>query len=260
MAFAQSHGLAVFGHVLVWYAQDRAGPFSSLRHDKTGFAKAYDAYIAAVASHFRGKLAGWDVVNEAIDDEGVLRPCQFTEILGSDYIRRAFELAHATDPDAPLFINDYNLEYFPKKRAALLKRVEGLLKSGVPIHGIGTQTHIAASLQPGMLTACLKDIASLGLKVHVSEVDISLVDASKNPLAYASLRIRQGILYEELIDAFMTIKPEQRFGITFWGLRDGDSWKNTQGRSMLPDEPCLLDDHGKLKSATEGLINGLKKL
>jgi endo-1,4-beta-xylanase len=254
VAFARAHGLGVFGHVLVWYAQDKVGPFETLKGDKARFSRVFDTYVTGVASHYRGKLAGWDVVNEAIDDEGILRPCRFTEALGPDYIRRAFDVAHAADPDAPLFINDYNLEYSPKKRTALLRLVEGLLKAGAPVHGIGTQTHIAANMQPGLLKASIADIASLGLKVHVSEVDISLTEASKNPLDYPGLRPKQSALYAELAEAVMALPPEQRFGMTFWGLRDKDSWKNTQGKPLVRDEPCLFDDQGRMKPAAEGLI------
>ena len=246
LSFAKAHDLRVHGHTLIWYDQDKSPYFQSLKANKSSFSKAYNDYIAAVMSHYKGQLMGMDVVNEALDEDGQWRPCLWLEVLGPDYIEQAFRAAKAADAATPLFINDYNLESNPKKRLAFMKRVEALLKRDVPIDGIGTQTHIDANLPPEALTLALKDLASLGLKLHVSEVDISLYDASHNPFNLPRLRQKQIALIHELTKAYGDLPEAQRYGLTFWGMRDRDSWL-TRRPDAGWDEPNLFDTKGQIK-------------
>ncbi|MGA9658738.1 MAG: endo-1,4-beta-xylanase, partial [Asticcacaulis sp.] len=245
--FAEINKMSVHGHTLIWYAQDGVY-FQKLANKTDAFLNAYVDYITRVMTRYRGKIRGWDVVNEPVLNDGsALRPCLWRQVLGDDYIGLAFEAAHRADPAAVLFLNDYNLEFTPKKRATFLKLVETLLKNGAPIHGIGTQTHIDVSLAPGMIRTALKDIASLGLKVHVSEVDIS-IRGSRNP-NIAELRMKQMRLLDEILSAYNDIPARQRYGLTVWGLRDSDSWLNSKqaGNALLPDEPLLFDRLGRPK-------------
>lgn len=247
MAFAAQNRMDVHGHTLIWYAQDGAH-FQALAGNPNAFLNAYAAYISDVMGRYKGRIRGWDVVNEPIWDDGRgLRDCLWRKVLGDDYIGLAFEAAHRTDPSAILFLNDYNLEFTPKKRTTFLKLCERLLKDGAPLHGIGTQTHIAADLQPGLITQALRDIASLGLIVHVSELDISVHgDLTAN---IAEPRLKQARLLEELLTAYGDIPATQRYGVTLWALRDSDSWLNTPqgGQHLLPDEPVLFDRQGRPK-------------
>ena len=254
--FARHHGMAMHGHTLIWYAQDGAW-FQALRSKPDAFLNAYVAYIQGVMMPFKGWIGGWDVVNEPVWNDGHdLRPCLWREVLGDDYIGLALEAAHQADPQATLFINDYNLESTPKKRARLLKLCEDVLKKGAPLSGIGTQTHIDASLAKGALTAALKDIASLGLKVHVSEVDISLHVPSQGDVAEP--RRAQIALLEELVTAYDALPQAQRYGLTFWGLRDSDSWLNGKdNKSLVPDEPLLFDGKGRVKPLAQALARVL---
>ncbi len=248
-AFARTNGLRLFGHNLVWYAQS---PPAFQRIDGAGgaFADAYRNYILAVAGRYRGQAVGWDVVNEPVAEDGDgLRDCLWRKNLGLDYIRLAYDHALEADPSAVLLMNDYNLESRPKKRATFLRLAEDLLKSGAPLKGLGTQTHIDADLQPGALKTAIAELASLGLPIHVSELDVSL-NRARSPFAdRAELGARQDRLYAEAVEAFMGLPTRQRFAFTLWGLRDRDSWLRgrKENSGPTPDAPLLFDDQGQAK-------------
>lgn len=253
---AQLNRQSVFGHALIWYAQD-SDYFQSLKSDRTAFVAAYRGYITSVMQRYRGVVTGWDVVNEPLKDDGSdLRDCLWREVLGDAYIDEAFRAAHQAVPDCPLVLNDYNLEYYPAKRKAFLNLVEGLLKRDVPVQVLGTQTHIAADLPKGALTQTLRDLAATGLKVYVSELDISLKEAAKNALDFRDYRDAQTRLYEEVAEAYTALPAAQRFGLTLWGLRDKDSWYNRKG-GYGNDEPLLFDDQGRLKPVGQAFVKAL---
>lgn len=254
-AFARAHGVRLFGHTLVWYAQEPPA-FKNLKGGSDAFAAAYRKYITAVVGRYRGQAVAWDVVNEAVAEDGDgWRECLWSRQLGPlDYMVRAFHHAREADPDAVLFLNDYNLENRPAKRATFMKLVEALLKAGAPLGGIGTQTHIAADLPPGRISEAIKDLASFGLPIHVSEMDVSLSNA--NGLhGRAELEAGQARLYEEAARAFSGLPPQQRFAFTHWGLRDPDSWLNYKKGG---DHPLLFDGRGRAKPATAAWIDGLR--
>ncbi len=256
--FARLNGMGVHGHTLIWYAQD-GEYFQKLKNKPDAFLLAYTRYIQDVIGHFTGFIKGWDVVNEPIWNDGRgLRPCLWQQVLGDDYIGLALEAAHQADPSAVLFLNDYNLELTPKKRTTFLKLCEKLLKDGAPLSGIGTQTHIDSGIAPGLIKAAIRDIASLGLMVHVSEVDISLREP--HPVNLAAPRIHQVRAMSELLDAYHDVPERQRYGLTMWALRDSDSWLNTPqgGKSLLPDEPVLFDSFGRPKPLAQAFVSAQK--
>lgn len=256
--FARQNGMGLHGHALIWYAQD-GEYFQKLKTKPDAFLLAYTRYIQDVISHFTGFIRGWDVVNEPVWNDGRgLRPCLWREVLGDDYIGLALEAAHQADPSATLFLNDYNLELTPKKRTTFLKLCEKLLKDGAPLSGIGTQTHIDSGIEPGLIKAAIKDIASLGLKVHVSEVDISLREP--HPVNLAAPRIHQVRVLSELLEAYHDVPDRQRYGLTMWALRDSDSWLNTPqgGKGLLPDEPVLFDGLGRPKPLAQAFVSAMK--
>jgi len=255
-AFAKARGLRLFGHTLVWYAQ-RPAAFERLDAAPTTFRKAYGDYIGAVVGRYRGRAVGWDVVNEAVAEDGAgWRPSLWSERLGDfEHMRLAFELAHAADPDAVLFLNDYNLESLPPKRATFLRLAEALLKAGAPLGGLGSQTHLAADLPPGAITAALREVASLGLAVHISEMDVSIARAGGLLASRDALTARQVALYAEGARAFADLPQAQRFAITLWGLRDRDSWLT---RENPGDTPALFDDQGRAKPAAAAFEAGLR--
>jgi endo-1,4-beta-xylanase len=195
----------------------------------------------------------------AEDGDG-LRACLWSRNLGqTDYIRRAFERAHAAAPEAVLFVNDYNLESLPKKRAAYLSLVEGLLRAGAPVGGLGTQCHLTADLEPGALAAMISDLAGPGLPIHVSELDISLNRAGGMFTSRDALIERQSRLAGEIGEAFARLPSPQRFSLTTWGLRDADSWLRRPGQNPAPpwDAPLLFDDSGRPKTMLAVLERGI---
>lgn len=254
-AFARTHGMRFFGHTLVWYAQSPPA-FERLDTGRIAFDGAYRNYIAAVVGRYRGQAVGWDVVNEAVAEDGDgWRDSLWSRRLGKlEHMVLAFQHAREADPDAVLFLNDYNLENLPRKRATFLKLAEALLKAGAPLGGLGTQTHVAADLAPGELKRAIADLASLGLPIHLSEMDVSLSRAGGLIKDRRRLQEGQGRVYAEAAEAFSALPPQQRFAFTHWGLRDGDSWLK---REDARDAPLLFDDAGRPKPAAHAWIDGL---
>lgn len=255
LRFTDENGMKLHGHGLIWYAQDNAPYFQTLKRHPELFQAAYDRFVTRVSAYFKGRLSGWDVVNEPLDQDGQLRPCLWLQHFGEAYMERAFRLAHAADPETPLFLNEADLETRPSKLRAFMALIEKLMKAGVPISGIGTQTHITAALASGALKSTLATLASLGLKLHVSELDISIMEASQNPLELGKWRMRQIALLDELIEAYQRVPSAQQYGITWWGLRDSDSWLNQHDWFKFKDEPCLFDSEGNIKPLAASFHN-----
>ena len=249
--WGREQGMRVHGHTLVWYSQGQQAFTDDL--PRARFAAEYDRYISTVAGRYRGRMAGWDVVNEPVAEDGDgLRDCHFSRALGQEgYIIRAFEQARAADPDAVLFLNEYNLENNPRKGATFLRLVERLMTLGAPIGGIGTQSHLDIEIPAGRITAFMKDAGALGLPIHLSELDFSM--RSDNRLDTRSLsqkRAQQVARVGELAEAFMALPERQRYAFTTWGLRDPDSWLlRADGKGWTDDSPLLLDGAGRANPA-----------
>jgi len=253
-AFARAHGMRLHGHALVWYAQDGAA-FQAARNDKAAFGRTYDGYIAQVVGRYRGFTRSWDVVNEPVRDDGsALRDSLWSRTLGeTGYIVRAFEQAAAADPGAVLFLNDYGLESVPAKRAQFLRLVERLLREGCKLGGLGCQSHIDIDLPAGAMAAALKDLAGVGLPIHLSELDIS-THMKKLDLRSPDERLRlQADKAAEVASAFMALPARQRHAFTLWGLRDKDSWLRGPAGTGPADRPSMFDDGGAPKPAFEAL-------
>jgi endo-1,4-beta-xylanase len=254
-AFAADNGMRFFGHTLVWY-YEKPDFFQQL--EGGAFRDAYAAYIQAVVGRYRGRAVAWDVVNEQVLDDGTgLRDSLWSQRLGQlEHMQLAYELAHAADPAATLFLNDYFLEIRPQKRAAFLKLAESLLKAGAPLMGLGTQTHVSADLPPGTITAALKDIASLGLKVRISEMDVSLARVPGLVNMRADLERKQAALFAEAAEAYSALPRHQQFDFTFWGLEDQQSWLV---RENPVDTPLLFDNAGRPKPAAAAWEAALRR-
>lgn len=245
---ARDHGLALFGHALIWYAQDHPW-FKNLVNDRRRFAADYDRYIQTVAGRWADQIVGWDVVNEPVTYEGdALRQCVWSEGLGGTdaYIIRAFEQARMAAPSAVLFLNDYDLENKPNKGATYLKLVERMLKQGVPITGLGTQSHLEIDIPAGQIRAFMNELAQFGLPIHVAELDASL--RSRQMLKKLEPRSKRVALQSErvaeLAEAFMALPRAQQFAFTLWGVRDTDSWLRRGNEDDGKDSPLLFDTDG----------------
>ncbi|XZE22225.1 endo-1,4-beta-xylanase [Pirellulaceae bacterium SH449] len=205
-------------------------------------------HIHTVVGRYKGKVKVWDVVNEAIADNGpeVLRRSPWSVIIGPDFIAKAFEYAHEADPDAILRYNDYGLEN-PAKRNKLIKLVQSLQANNVPIHAIGTQAHCNVSTTFETMDAAITEMKSLGLPIHVTELDVnSAVGGQRGTGADvgANAATTQGGLvedadarlakaYEGIFRAFLKHK-EAIDVVTFWGVNDAVSWR-AQGRPLVFD-------------------------
>ena len=255
--FARSHHMAVRGHTLVWHNQtpdwvfqDGQGHFIS----RDVLLERMKSHISAVVRRYKGKVYCWDVVNEAVADEGSewLRSSKWRQIIGDDFIEQAFLCAHEADPDALLFYNDYN-ECFPKKREKIYTLVKSLRDKGIPIHGIGMQAHWSLT-RPSLdeIRAAIERYASLDVVLHITELDVSMFefhDHRKDLAAPTNEMIeRQAERYEQIFTLFKEYRDVIE-SVTFWGMADdytGLDYFPVQGRKNWP---FLFDEQHEPKSA-----------
>jgi endo-1,4-beta-xylanase len=178
VAFGHEHGMAVIGHCLVWHQQTPRWVFEGkggARPDRdTALARMRD-HILKVAGRYRGRIHGWDVVNEALEDDGTLRKTPWLETIGEDYIAKAFEYAHEADPEAELYYNDYNL-WKPAKRDAAIRIAKQLRERGLRVDAIGEQAHWGLE-EPDLpaIDATLAAIEAAGFKAMLTEMDVDVL-------------------------------------------------------------------------------------
>lgn len=219
--FAAGHGMAVRGHNLVWFEQNPgwlvkggAGAMTAQQ-----MSDALRRHITTVVGHFRGEISQWDVVNEAMGDDGSLRPDLWLTSLGPAYLADAFEWAHAADPGAVLFYNDYGIEAPGPKADAVYELLSWLKAHGVPVGGVGFELHVIGPdrFDAGALATEMDRFSRLGLQVAVTEMDVRM----RPPFTAASLR-EQAADYAGALGACRA-RPACRTFVT-WGFTDGDSW------------------------------------
>jgi endo-1,4-beta-xylanase len=256
VAFAKEHGMRVRGHTLVWH-QQVANWVKSLSGDE--LREAMVRHIKAVVGHWKGKIAQWDVVNEAITDDGQLRSESPFSALGPTYLDAAFRAAHEADPDALLFYNDYEIERpGATKTEAAFELVKRLKESGVPIHGIGFQMHVDPRHwpSPDEIRENLQRFASLGLYVEITEMDVPVGEIAGSR---AEKLERQKALTHDIVAACLAV--EKCTGITFWGVVDKYSWladpRWGQLRGNLPHDPLPFDDGYRAKPMHAGIVDAL---
>lgn len=260
--FAQKNGLKVRGHTLCWHNQTPRWFFT----DSTGKQVSREVllgrlkqHITDVMSRYKGKIYAWDVVNEAVPDggESIYRPSKFYEIIGEDYIEKAFEYAHAVDPQAKLFYNDYNMEN-KAKRDKIFQIIKKLKGKNVPIHGVGLQGHWSIYEPTAQeLEASISQFASLGLDVQVTELDLSVYP--KEHERRAKKETDDGVLtddmvknqaaqYKMIFDTFRKYKGTLT-GVTFWNVSDRTSWLDNFPVPGRKDYPLLFDQKYQPKEA-----------
>ncbi len=260
IAWAQSRSIVVHGHALVWHNQAPEW-MSTYDGDPDDFAAMLDNHVTTVAAHFAGKLKSWDVVNEAFTDDNpsTYRDTVWYRHLGPAYIERAFRLARTADPDADLYYNDYNISGIdgPHKLDRVLQMADDFLERGVPLDGIGFQMHIEHD-RPDLraIRDAFEKVASRGLKVRISELDISVNAPETNSRLTTELADLQRQRYEDVARVYReAVPPAQRGGLTVWGISDGDSW--IPGFKKRKDWPLLFNADFSAKPALAGLAEGL---
>ncbi len=276
--FARKHDMQVVGHTLIWHSQTPSWVFqgeNGVPATRELLLGRMRDHIRAVMGRYKGKVKGWDVVNEALSDGGpdILRDTPWKRIIGEDFLDQAFRFAKEADPGAELYYNDYGLEN-DRKRANCVKMLQGLLARGVPIDGVGTQSHFALNYPPiGSIEKTITDLASLGLKVMVTELDIDVLpvrgavgiadigrheqgDDSTDPYVGKFPEEMQMKLAKRYADIFEIYLRQKKWvtRVTFWGLDDGQTWLNNfpiQGRT---NHPLLFDRALKPKPAFDAVL------
>jgi endo-1,4-beta-xylanase len=272
--YGEQNGMFMVGHPLVWHSQTPQWVFqdaSGQPVDRDTLLQHMREHIQTVVGRYKGRIQAWDVVNEAVADDGSMRASQWHSIIGEDYIQKAFQYAHEADPDAELYYNDYSLEN-PAKRATAVALIKSLQEKGARVTAVGTQGHWGFDWPShDELTKTITDFAALGVKVMVTEMELEVL-----PTNYQGADIANKSEWDETIDPYRNGLPEdmqqklaQRYRelfkvlldhrdaitrVTFWGVTDGDSWKNNwpvQGRT---NHPLLFDREGQAKAAFHSVV------
>ncbi len=269
--YAAKHEKTVHGHTLIWH-YGLADWMNDFTGDVAEWTAMMNDHIAGIVSHFAKSdtVVSWDVINEAIadtddDDDGAndLRKTIWLENIGPTYLAAAFRAAHAADPDAELYYNDYNISGVPEKLSAVLDLIEQFQNDPdpVPIHGIGFQMHVSLTWPDiDQIRKSFARAVATGLKVKITEIDIAVnTDRARNPLSLKgftdAVALQQRERYRAIVSAYMDEVPiAQRGGISVWGIADPDTWLR---RYNALEWPLLFDENFEPKPALQGFADGL---
>ncbi len=258
--FALKTNKRFHGHNLCWYGYN-PGWLNDFSGDSAAWENLFRVHIKTVVSHYNGKIASWDVVNEAFYNNGTLRVqsqgasakpvdqgCIWAKHIGKDYIARAFVYAHEADPNALLFYNDYDQELYPAKLQAIINMVSDFKRRGIPLHGLGLQMHININTPKQGITYAIKQLAATGLKIHIAELDVSVNPKGDADIVYSeNLQAKQSAIATFVVQQYkMLVPPGQQYGITTWNVGDADSW--IRHNFKRKDWPLLFDDNYEKKS------------
>ncbi|WP_234445880.1 endo-1,4-beta-xylanase [Carboxylicivirga marina] len=273
--YGEKNNMEIVGHTLVWHAMAPDWFFvDSVGNDvsRDVLIQRMKTHIEAVVGRYKGRIHGWDVVNEAIDGPDGVRQSKWQTIIGDDYIEMAFKMAHEADPDAELYYNDYSM-YEPKRREAGLRIVKNLLAKGIRIDGVGFQAHYGLDVPLVEVEKSIVAFGELGLKVMITELDLS---ALPFPSEEVTAEVSTDVAYQEkfnpykeglptdiknrwsqtYIDLFKLFTKHSKYisRVTFWGVNDTESWKNDWPIKGRTDYPLLFDRAYKEKSVVQSLV------
>ena len=266
--------MTIIGHCLIWHSQCPAW----FCHDDKGDLVSPEVlkhrmkeHITTVMQRYKGKIHGWDVVNEAVESDGSWRNSDFYKILGPEFIPLAFQYAHEADPDAQLYYNDYSMDAVGK-RNTVVNMIRDLKKRGLRIDAVGMQTHVGLS-EPVLseYEKSLMAFAAEGVHVMATEFDVSIL-----PFVHASANISDTAAYDERLNPYrhgvpadvqfewdkrvkdffnLYAKHSDVFDrLTVWGLTDASSWKNNFPIFGRTDYPVFIDRAGKIKPVIYDII------
>jgi endo-1,4-beta-xylanase len=271
-------GMFVVGHVLVWHQQTPAWVFAGengKKLDRETALRRLREHIGTVVGRYRGRIGGWDVVNEALDEDGTLRRTPWLEAIGEDYVEQAFALAHEADPQAELYYNDYNL-WKPAKRDAAIRLVRRLLAKGLRVDGIGEQAHWGIDDPP--LAAIDEELGAMraaGLAPLITELDVDVLprdpdmwgaDLSKKAKIRAKTNVYpdglppavQEKLARRYADVFRLFLKHGVGRVTFWGVTDATTWLDDFPIPGRVNYPLLWDRDGREKPAFAAVVEVLR--
>ena len=277
--FGTQHNMHIVGHTLGWHSQIPDSVFKNKDGSyiaKEALAKKQQEHITTLVDRYKGKIAAWDVVNEAMGDDNKMRTSHWYNIMGDDFLVNAFNLAHETDPKAHLMYNDYNNEQ-EGKRNATIEMLKRLQKRKAPIHGLGMQAHVGIASDMKNFEDSIIAYSELGLRIHLTELDIDVLPSVWNlPVAEISTLVEykperepyiNGLpkeIDDQLAKAYETlfkilIKHKDKVDrVTFWGVSDDASWLNGFPIPGRTNYPLLFDRNKQPKGAYFRLLD-LKK-
>lgn len=270
--FAKENNIYLQGHNLVWHSQVPRSIFvdeSGKQVTREVLLKRMENHITTLVGRYKGRIPGWDVVNEAITPEG-WRKSQWYNIIGPDFMERAFQLAHETDPKAHLVYNDYNMDD-KQKREFVVNVIRDYKKRGVPINGIGMQAHIHLDSPPiSEMEASIEAFGAEGMQVDLTELDVDVLPSRTRSANISDTEAYQKELnpytdglpkevddkltkrYEDLFK--MLLKHHDIVGrVTFWGVSDDLSWKNNFPVRGRTNYPLLFDRQRQPKNCYKAI-------
>ncbi|MCK5134192.1 MAG: endo-1,4-beta-xylanase [Bacteroidales bacterium] len=274
--YGNENGMYLVGHTLIWHSQTPDWVFQDSLGEpasREDMILRMEDHITTIVTHYKGKIDCWDVVNEAVNDDGTIRENVWYNAIGEDYIQLAFEFARKADPDAYLNYNDYSLAR-PEKRDGVIKLVKSLQEKGIQVDGIGMQGHYDLE-GPDIeaIEASIVAFSKLGVRVNITELDISVlpspwgrigadISISKklreelNPYTEMlpdSIQLELANRYKELFNVF--VKHSDKIDrVTFWGVTDKTSWKNNFPMRGRTDYPLLFDRNYQAKPAFDAVM------
>ncbi len=279
VAFGEKNKQVVTGHCLIWHSQ--IGKWFFIDADGKDVSpeilkERMHQHIAAVVGRYKGRIKGWDVVNEAFEDNGAYRKSKFFQIMGKDFIKYAFQFAHEADPNVELYYNDYNVET-PAKCDAIVELVKELKAVGCRIDAVGSQAHWHMNSPTVDATeTSIKKLKDAGVKVLFTELDISIL-----PSPYDGANVAANFKYSKEMDPYKEGVPDSiqlkwnkrmldMFGlflkyndvvdrVTLWGLTDNTTWLNNFPIRGRKDYPVLFDRNNKRKPVVNEMIKMAKK-
>lgn len=276
VAFARKHHMPVFGHMLVWQFVSRRWLFEDAQGKPLPRSQALanlKGYIDAVMWHYKGQIKAWDVVNEAVSDKDgeFLKDTPARQAIGEDYVAQAFAFAHAADPGAALYYNDYNIEQ-PAKLAKTLRLVRSLQAAGVRLDAVGIQGHWLLDWPPtDMIETGIEALAAAHVNVMITELDVDPLprEASGADMAVTEKGVNP---YPDGLPPEMQEKLARRYGeivaailrhpavtmLGFWGTHDGRSWLNDFPVKGRTNYPLLFDRQYRPKPAFAAVLQALQ--
>ncbi|MBN1821941.1 MAG: endo-1,4-beta-xylanase [Prolixibacteraceae bacterium] len=278
VAFGEKFNMHIIAHALVWFHQTPDWVFQ----DNSGNPLSREALLERMKDHiftvmgrYKGRIHGWDVVNEAIMNDGSFRKCKWFEIIGEDYVQKAFEYAHEADPEAELYYNEYDFEHVAKTEG-VIKLIRKLQSNGIQVDGVGIQGHWFLDYpKMDLIESYVKELSSLGVKLMITELDVGVlpfypVDSNIVPLSSFDAEKQKkynpfpeglpenvekalAIRYAELFSFFR--KHKDILGrVTFWAVHDGQSWRNYWPITGRSDYPMLFDRYCLSKAAFDAVV------
>ena len=278
--WAQKNGKTVIGHCLVWHSQPPKWMFTDANGKPVSrevlIGRMYN-HVMTVVTHYKGKIKGWDVVNEAFEDDGSYRKSPYYNIIGPEFIELAFQFAHEADPNVELYYNDYSTSK-PGKREAIRKLVHNLKAKGLRIDAVGMQSHNGYNYPDyAEYEKSIEAFAAEGVKVMMTELDMNMLPNPEgfggaeisqkfelqkkyNPYVKGLDKKAQKLFNQRYLDLFKIVERHKDVisRVTFWGVNDGHSWLNGWPIPGRTNYPLLIDRNNEVKPVVKEIVNLFK--